>query len=148
MTWPSTGDVWCSARAEQLGQTVVLRPRRRFTEDAEEPLAHGEVEPDDQRGLHRCGTIGLRRRCGDGALHPIEQPLLDVVTHEGVQPELAAEVVVQRARRDVGVRRELADGHLVERLCPELPTAASASLPFGEVDTGIHSRMSHNGVML
>jgi hypothetical protein len=86
----------------------------------EEAFTYGEVEPDQQRGPHGGGAIRLIPGCRDRALHPVQQAPLDVLPHEGVQPELAAEVVVERAGGDLRRRRQLADRHLVERPCPEL----------------------------
>ena len=87
--------------------------------DAEEVLAHAEVETDHQRAHHGRGAIQVDG-CRDRALHPIEQAPLDVVPHEVVQPEFAPEVVVEHARRDIRRCRQLADRDVVERTFPEL----------------------------
>ena len=107
------------ARTQQVGEAVMFGSRRWVAQDAEEALAHGEVETDHQRGHHGRGAIhggGCRYR----ALHPVEKAPLDVVPHEVVQPELAAEVVVEGARRDIRRCRQLADRDVVERTFPEL----------------------------
>jgi hypothetical protein len=57
-------------------------------QDAEEALAHGEVETDHQRGHHDRGAI-QGGGCPYRALHPLEQAPLDVVPHEVEQPELS-----------------------------------------------------------
>jgi hypothetical protein len=90
-----------------------------IAQDAEEALAHGEVKTDHQRGHHGRGAI-QGGGCRDRALHPVEQAPLDVVPHEVVQPELAAEVVVEHARCDIRRCRQLADGDVVERTFPQL----------------------------
>ena len=48
------------ARAEHLGQPVVFRARRRVSQDPEEALADGEVQPDQHRGRHGCRAFRLR----------------------------------------------------------------------------------------
>jgi hypothetical protein len=74
--------------------------------------------PDQQRGGHGRRAVRGHR---EGPFHPVEQSLLDVLPHEGVEPQLAAEVVVERAGGDIRRRGQLADRHLVERARTELP---------------------------
>ena len=137
------------ARAEHLGQPVMVRARRRVSQDPEEALAHREVQPDQQRGRHGCRAIRLRPRGRDGALHAVQEAPFDVLTHEGVEPELAPEMVVERTRGDARRRRQLGDRDLVERARPEL-------LDRGERQPALRRRRNrdpvahagHNAVML
>jgi hypothetical protein len=62
-----------------------------------EPGSDRVVERDHQRG---DAVVGLEVQAGrECALDPVHDPLLDVGAHERVQPELGAEVVVQRPGR-------------------------------------------------
>ncbi len=60
-----------------------------------EPGPHHVVERDQQG---RDPVVGLEMEAGgERALDPVHDPLLDVGAHERVQPELRAEVVIQRS---------------------------------------------------
>lgn len=87
-------------RSEHFSEPVTICPSGRLLKDSEETLAYSEVKPDKERGPHRGGSIwsvGRRR-----TLHAIQQTSLYVGSDELVQPELAAEVVIERARRHFG----------------------------------------------
>ena len=83
---------------------------RRLGQEQQEVLLHGEVESDQERRFDRSLSPGRIRR----TLHPVEQPSLDIVTDELVEPQLAVEVVVYRTRGHPGIRSQLPHGHLVE----------------------------------
>ena len=87
----------------------------------EEPRISGSdeiVEPHQEN----IAGVGCRHR--GGTLHPVENALLDIVPDGGVEADLAAEVVVERADRHVGAAGELghADGGEAARaeLCQRL----------------------------
>ena len=94
-------------------------------------------------------TAAERSRGRDRALHPVQQAPFDVLAHEGVQPELAPEVVVERARGDLRRRRQLGDRDLVERARAELLDRGEGQPSLGgsrNRDPLAHP--GHNGVML
>jgi hypothetical protein len=97
----------------------VLRACGRISQEPEEPLPDGEVQSDEQCGPHGCR--GFRPRARDRAFHPVEQASFDVCSHDGVEPELVAEVVVERAGGDRRRRCQLDDRDLVEGTHAELP---------------------------
>lgn len=103
------------ARAQHVGQPVPLRSRGRCSQQVEEIFPNGEIEPDQQCGLDGRRAVCLFLACGSGTLHPIKKAPLDILPNEGVQPELAVEVVVDRTGGDVRRRRQLADGDLIEQ---------------------------------
>jgi len=109
--------------SEHFREAIVFCLSRRCSNKVEEPLAYRKIESDQECGADRGGaTIATGSR--DRPLHPINQAALDVSTNEGVQPELAAEVVVDRASGHIRRRRQLPDGHLVEYARAELPNGS------------------------
>ena len=108
------------------------------------PLGHGKVEFDQKRGADRGGSSGRAADRGAATIasgsrnrpcHLIKKAAaLDISTNEGIQTELAAEVVIDRTSGHVR-RRQLPDRHVVECARAELPngTAASAKVSWGRL---------------
>jgi predicted enzyme related to lactoylglutathione lyase len=104
---------------EQLGNRVQLPRGVGLPEKSREPLVGRKVEADQERTTRggRWAVVGARRR---GAFHAVEEAPLRLGADEAVETELAAEVVVERARGHPGRGREVGDIDRIESSLTEL----------------------------